>query len=119
VDNKTITAWHALSLCSFAEAARYLQREDYLSAAQNGARFLLSRLSDGDNLFRSYNNGYAQIDAFLEDYAASALAFLSLYQADFNPEWLHHAQILLDRMLNCFSIRSKDSFDTRANRQTC
>ncbi|HML40006.1 MAG TPA: thioredoxin domain-containing protein [Bellilinea sp.] len=116
VDNKTITAWHALTLCSFAEAARYLQREDYLSAAQNGARFLLSRLFDGENLFRSYNNGYAQIDAFLEDYAASALALLSLYQADFNPEWFLQAQILLDRMLELFFDPQQGFFDTRANR---
>src|SRR6266852_4389573 len=43
-DEKILTSWNGLMLRSFAEAARYLGRADYLQVAINNAAFLLREL---------------------------------------------------------------------------
>ena len=44
-DEKIVTSWNGLMLAAFAEAARFLKREDYLEIAQRNADFLLRELS--------------------------------------------------------------------------
>ncbi|HWR67177.1 MAG TPA: thioredoxin domain-containing protein, partial [Bellilinea sp.] len=86
-DDKILLAWNGLTICAFAEAGRYLERTDYLRAAQQCARFILSGMSGQNTLFRSWREGAASIPAFLEDYAAFILALLTLYQADGDATW--------------------------------
>ncbi len=40
-DDKVLVSWNALALRAFAEAARYLKRDDYLEIARKNAHFLL------------------------------------------------------------------------------
>ncbi|MCD4673043.1 MAG: thioredoxin domain-containing protein [Anaerolineaceae bacterium] len=40
-DDKILSFWNALALRAFAEAARYLHREDYLKIAEKNAEFIL------------------------------------------------------------------------------
>ncbi len=69
-DDKILTAWNALMLISFAEAARYLQRMDYLEVAKKNAHFLLEHLMTEGRLMRSWRDGQAKYTAYLEDHAA-------------------------------------------------
>ena len=82
VDDKVITAWNALALIAFAEAGRYLSRNDYIRVARANAEFLLRHLYSKGRLQRSWRAGQAKLNAYLEDYAGLALALLYLYQAD-------------------------------------
>lgn len=116
-DEKVLTSWNALTIRAFAEAGRYLSEPRYLHAAQRAAHFLLDYLWDGSTLKRTYRNGYAHIDGFLEDYAATASALFSLYQADYDPHWLQLAQTIIDRMLPLFSDPAGGFFDTPPQRQ--
>ena len=59
-DDKVLVAWNALALAAFAEAARYLKRQDYLEVAKLNADFLLTELNPQDSLKRSWRNGQAQ-----------------------------------------------------------
>jgi len=43
-DDKVLTSWNGLMLAAFAEAARALNRDDYLQIAERNAHFLLSEL---------------------------------------------------------------------------
>lgn len=43
-DDKILSFWNALTLRTFAEAARYLHREDYLKIAEKNAEFILKHL---------------------------------------------------------------------------
>jgi len=112
-DDKVLVAWNALCLSAFAQAARYLQRPDYLKAAQVNADFLLTRLHNGDRLLRSWRGGQSRHNAFLEDYAALVLALLDLYQSDPDVRWYKNAEMLLEEMLDHFQDADTGFFDTR------
>ncbi len=114
-DDKVLTAWNALALIAFAEAARYLKRQDYLEIARRNADFLLTELNPGDRLMRSWRNGKAQHDAYLEDHAALILGLLALYQSDPDPYWFNSAQALGRAMIDHFSDPDGGFFDTRAD----
>ena len=62
--------WNALALLAFAEAGRYLDRKDYLDLAIRNARFLLDNLYITGRLLRSWREGQAKHNAYLEDYAS-------------------------------------------------
>jgi uncharacterized protein len=102
IDDKILTSWNALALISFAEAARYLNRPDYLSIAKGIAEFLLCEMVRDGNLLRSWRNGNASIDAYLEDYSALILGLYALYQADFNPALLNKVDLLIQDMIKLF-----------------
>ncbi|HEY43462.1 MAG TPA: thioredoxin domain-containing protein [Anaerolineae bacterium] len=112
-DDKVLTAWNGLTLITLAEAARALDREDYLSAAQSLASFLLDNLFLDGRLTRSWRVGRARYDAYLEDHAALGLGLLSLYQTDFNPKWYQAAVERAEEILAHFVDPEGGFFDTR------
>jgi uncharacterized protein len=117
-DDKVLTAWNGLMLISFAEAARYLNRPDYLAAAQENAAFLLAELYQDGRLLRSWRNGSARHNAYLEDYAALILGLLALYQSDADPGWYAQAARLTEEMNASFSDPAGGFFDTRVDHET-
>jgi len=112
-DDKILVAWNALALTTFAEAARYLGGEAYLAAARRNASFLLENLYLDGKLLRSWRDGAARHNAYLEDYAALGLALLALYQSDPQPKWYQATLKLADEMVAHFSDPQGGFFDTR------
>lgn len=112
-DDKVLVSWNALALRAFAEAARYLNREDYLEAARNNARFLLSACYRGTRLLRAWRDGSARHNAYLEDYAGLILGLLELYQSDPDITWYEAAVRLAEDMLANFRDPQGGFFDTR------
>ena len=53
-DDKAIASWNGLALAALAEAARRLDRADYLEAARALGEFLLGPLSNDDRLHRTF-----------------------------------------------------------------
>jgi uncharacterized protein len=117
-DDKVLVMWNSLMLKAFAEAGRYLNRQDYLQVAIRNARFLLSNLYINDRLHRSWREGQAKHNAYLEDYAGLILALLGLYQSDPNPEWYLSALKLADEMVEHFVDPNGGFFDTRDDHET-
>jgi len=111
-DDKILTSWNGLAIAVFAEAGRYLQRLDYLEAAQNCAAFILDNLSDGDQLLRAWKENRGHIPGFLEDYAALILGLLALYQADGNLKWFKKSVDLAEVMVTNFCDPNGGFFDT-------
>src|SRR5262245_17379203 len=69
-DDKAIASWNGLAVAALAEAGRRLERPDLLAAARELGEFLLGPLSTGDGrLFRTWREGRAHTNGFLEDYA--------------------------------------------------
>ena len=97
LDDKIITAWNALMLKGYIDAFSSIVHPQYLEIAENNADFLWFKLSDTKGkLFRTYKNGEAKIDGFLDDYAHTIDALLSLYQITFNKKHLDRTSILLE-----------------------
>ena len=112
-DDKVLTAWNAMMLLTLSEAARYLQDETYLAAAQKNAEFIVNELFPAEGLKRSWRNGQTRHDAFLEDYGSLIQALLSLYQTDSNNRWYASARALTEEMLTLFYQAEDGFFDTR------
>src|SRR5207237_3209178 len=68
-DEKILTAWNGLMLVSFAEAGVVLNRSDYTKTARRNAEFVLSSLRRDGMLLRTWKEGVAKFNAYLEDYA--------------------------------------------------
>jgi uncharacterized protein len=97
-DDKVVTAWNGLALAAFAEASWRLDRPDYLEVALDLARFLQEEMT-GENgvLFRTYRDGAAKIEGYLEDYANVANGLLELHWATGDLRWLQEARTVADR----------------------
>jgi uncharacterized protein len=94
-DDKAITAWNGMALAAFAEAAHRLDRSDYLEVALALARFLRETVADEDGrLKRTYRDGVAKIEGYLEDYAHVANAYVELHWATGDLRWLDEARRL-------------------------
>ncbi len=101
-DDKILTAWNGLMLRSFAEAAASLQRDAYYDAAVKSARFITENLQSNGRLLRSYKDGDARLNGYLEDYSFLADGLLALYELTFDDHWLTEAHRLADAMLDLF-----------------
>jgi uncharacterized protein len=112
-DDKVLVSWNALALTVFAEAARYLDIPAYLEIACKNATFLWDQMVFRNRLFRSWRNGKARHNAYLEDYAGLILANISLYQSNFETVWFQHAKILLTELLTHYQDPEFGFFDTR------
>jgi hypothetical protein len=117
-DDKVITAWNGLMLCTFSEAARFLDDEelarDYLGVATRSAEFLLTALRPHGQLRRTWRAGNAGQRAFLDDYAALICGLLELYQVEFNDRWFAAALELAQDMIADFADSQGGFFDVPA-----
>jgi uncharacterized protein YyaL (SSP411 family) len=101
-DEKILTDWNGLMLRAFAEAALYLNRDDYRQVAVANAQFLLDTLWDGQRLLHNFKDGRARFNGYLDDYANLADGLLALYSLTFESRWLDYAMVLVDKMIEQF-----------------
>ncbi|HEX2034133.1 MAG TPA: thioredoxin domain-containing protein [Chloroflexota bacterium] len=126
-DEKILTAWNGLMLRSFAEAAVVLERDDYLDVAVRNAEFVLQALrvpadapggAGGWRLRRTFKDGQAKLNAYLEDYAFYADGLLSLYEATLDLRWFEAARGLAQTMIEQFADGAGGGFfDTSADHE--
>ena len=128
-DEKILTAWNGMMLASFAEAGAILDRADYTDVARRNARFVLDTLRSDGLLLRTFKDGVAKLNGYLEDYAFLSEGLLTLYETTGESEWLEECITLTAKMVEEFwddeaggffftgkshetlIVRSKDFFD--------
>ncbi len=109
-DEKILTAWNGLMLRSFSEAAAAFDREDYKRIAMSNAEFILGGLRRDGRLFRTYRDGTAKLNGYLEDYSCMADGLISLYEATFDPRWIDESVRLAELMVELFWDPSENNF---------
>ena len=113
LDDKVLTAWNGLMISAFAEGFRALGDERYLEAGRRAADFLLTALRrPGGRLLRTWRQGRAHLDAYLEDYAFFAEGLLDLYEAGGPPTYLDEAAALAERIREDFAAEEGGFFST-------
>ncbi|MFL5873561.1 MAG: thioredoxin domain-containing protein [Solirubrobacterales bacterium] len=111
LDDKRLASWNALAVAALADAGAVLGREDYLDAARAAAEFVLGELRDEDgNLLRTYKDGRAHLNAYLEDHAFLLEALLTLYEATFEQRWFEEAQALAEATIERFGDPERGGF---------
>jgi hypothetical protein len=102
-DEKVLAGWNGLMLRAVALAARAFGRDDYRAMAVRNGEFLRRALvREGGRVVRVHAADGAKIGGFLEDHAAVALGFLSLYELTFDRGWLEAAREIADATVRWF-----------------
>ncbi len=101
-DEKILTAWNGLMLATFAEASAILDSNDYLEIAEKNADFILENMQTDGFLLRTYKDGKAKINAYLEDYANFIDGLIELFQVSGEVKYLREAKRIADLMIDAF-----------------
>lgn len=101
-DEKVLTAWNGLMLGAFADAAGVLGNKEYLQIARSNAEFIKRELSRDGRLLRTWKDGTAKLNGYIEDYANVADGLIELFQVSGEFEHLIEAQRLTDLMITEF-----------------
>ncbi len=111
LDDKRLCSWNALAIAALAEAGAVLDRPEYLRAAAECADFVLGTMRDeAGRLLRTYKDGRAHLNAYLEDHAFMVEALLVLYEASFEPGWFTAARELAETMIGRFGDPERGGF---------
>ena len=109
LDDKTLTSWNAIMLKGYLDAHRVFGKGDYLASAEKNANFIISnQLRDDGGLNHNYKNGKSSINGYLEDYASTIDAFITLYENTLDEKWLNNARDLANYSFDHF-------FDSKSN----
>ncbi len=115
-DDKVVTAWNGLAVAALAEIGVVRQRSELLDAATRCAELIWNLHWADGRLLRVSRSGVAgQAHGVLEDYAATAEGWLTLFQASGDVRWYERALLVLDVALDRFADGSGGYFDTAAD----
>jgi uncharacterized protein YyaL (SSP411 family) len=104
LDDKSITAWNAMMCTAFAKAYLSFGNIEYKEICLSSINFILNKLSKSDgSLYRTYKNGTAKIDAFLDDYAFTIEALQHCYLVTNNEDYLRKSKGLTQLALTQFA----------------
>ncbi|HEX5929620.1 MAG TPA: thioredoxin domain-containing protein [Solirubrobacterales bacterium] len=111
LDEKRLASWNALAISALAEAGAALGRTDYLEAAGACTEFVLGEMRDGEGrLLRTYKDGEARLNAYLEDHAYLLEALLTIYEASFEPAWFGAAERVAEALIGRFHDPERGGF---------
>ena len=116
LDDKRICSWNALMIAALADAGAAMNRDDYLDAASACARFVMESMRDSNgHLLRTWKEGEARLNAYLEDHAFLVEALLRLYEATLEVRWFDAAREIADLMIERFADHERGGFFTTSN----
>ncbi len=110
LDDKVLTSWNALMITAFAKGYRVSNEDAYLSAAENCIDFICKNLIQGEKLLRTYKNGSAKIQGYLEDYSYFANALLDIFEINPDSKYLQQAISLGNYLIDHFWDSEHNSF---------
>jgi uncharacterized protein len=111
LDDKRLLSWNALMISALADAGAVLREPAYLEAARACALFILGSMRDRTGrLLRTYKDGEARLNAYLEDHAYLLEALLTLYEATYEPRWFAAARATADAMIERFADTERGGF---------
>jgi hypothetical protein len=111
LDDKILVSWNGLMIDALARAGTVLQEPRYREAALQAAEFILKRLRREDGrLLHCARHGRAKLNAYLDDYANLANAFVTLYENTEAERWLQEAVELAEIILNHFADPKRGGF---------
>jgi uncharacterized protein len=116
LDDKRICSWNALMIAALADAGAAMGRQDYLDAASACARFVWESMRDSEGrLRRTWKEGEARLNAYLEDHAFLVEGLLRLYEATLEVRWFDAARETADSMIERFADDERGGFFTTSN----
>ncbi|MFL0354170.1 thioredoxin domain-containing protein [Xanthomarina sp. GH4-25] len=116
LDDKTLTSWNALMLKGYVDAYRVFEEDHFLISAKKNAHFILNnQLREDGGLNHNYKNNTSTINGYLEDYATTIEAFISLYENTLDNRWLLTARDLTNYVFDHFFEETNNMFYFTSN----
>lgn len=110
-DDKQLTSWNAMTISALAQAYITFGDNVFLYEALSCIQFIENKLLiDDKSLKRVYCKGKSTIEAFLDDYAFLIEAYIDLYKATLNEEWLLKAKGLTEITISEFTDTESGMF---------
>ncbi len=109
-DEKILIAWNGLMISGFARGYQVSKEERYLEAADSAIRFIEDKMAAGSSLKRTFKDGQAKLDAYLDDYAFYVNGLLDTFSVNSGSEYLEKAIDYTDFMLEHFWDRKEGGF---------
>jgi len=110
LDDKILVSWNSLMITAFAKGYRITNDVRYLDAAKNCIAFIEKSLFVDDNLLRTYKNGTAKINGYLEDYSYFVNALLDVFEIEPDSKYLKLALKLGHHLIDHFWDSENNSF---------
>jgi len=110
LDDKVLVSWNSLMITAFAKGYRITNDVRYLDAAKNCIAFIEKSLFVDDNLLRTYKNGTAKINGYLEDYSYFVNALLDVFEIEPDSKYLKLALKLGHHLIDHFWDSENNSF---------
>ena len=109
LDDKTVTSWNAMMCTAFARSYLCFGIEKHRAIALRWIQFMEESLTTREGgLYRTYKNGEAKINGFLEDYAFVIEALIHCHLVSHNGEYLQKAMRMCEFTLKEFNNPQSD-----------
>ncbi|NOQ90381.1 MAG: DUF255 domain-containing protein [Gammaproteobacteria bacterium] len=109
-DTKVLCAWNGLMIHGMSMAGRLLTKQHYIDSASKAAYFIKNHCWKNKQLFASYKNGKAALNAYLDDYAFLIYGLLELLQSRWDNELYSWTLELADQLLADFEDQHYGGF---------
>jgi len=109
-DEKILTAWNGLMISAFARAGFVLDEPVFIESAARATTFVLDHLHTQGRLQRSYMDGVARHNGYLNDYAFLVAGMIDLYEATHDIYWLKKAMELEKTLARYFEDSENGGF---------
>ena len=97
-------------IAALAKAGRVFDEEEAIHMAKQAMSFLETHLVQHERLMVRYREGDVKHLGFIEDYAHILKAYMSLYEATFELDWLEKATAIAEDMFELFWDKEKGLF---------
>ncbi len=119
LDDKVLTSWNALMIKGYADAYRVFNDSKFLDSAIKNGNFIINKqIKEDGGLYHNYKVGKSTINGYLEDYAATIEAFISLYENSLDEKWLTNARNLTNYAFDHFFDDVNKMFFFTSNEDT-
>ena len=110
LDDKILVSWNSLMITAFAKGYRVTNTPRYLNSAKTCIAFIEDNLFLDDKLLRTYKNGNAKIEGYLEDYSYFVNALLDVFEIEPESKYLKLALKLGHHLIDHFWDSDNNSF---------
>lgn len=115
IDRKSVAGWNGLLITGFVHAYKATGVETWKIQAEDLANSAAKHLKKDGQWYRINSEGETYNPAQLEDVAALAQGYLSLFTVTGKDKWFTEAELLVDIALSKFSDDDSPFFFTTAN----
>jgi uncharacterized protein YyaL (SSP411 family) len=109
-DEKILTSLNGLMIGAFVQGYQVTRKTQYLTAAENAARFVMDNLYKQGRLLRTIKDGVPKLNGYLDDYAYFISALLDLYEATAKIEYLETSRALCLVLIDQFWDKEQGGF---------